>query len=68
MNNGKRIRSRRDAYKVATRLRIPNFYCHHTDCVAQVLDRETNRRFEKRTGYGSRAVLYIQNFYVNAGA
>ena len=68
MNDGNRIRSRRDVFKVATRLCLPNFYYHNIRCRDQKLNRETHCRVEKRAIYGSSSVSNVQNLHVNSGA
>ena len=68
MNNGKRIRSLRDVYKVTAGLGIPNFHYHNIGGVKQKLDGKTNPQFEKRTPDGSRAVSNVKNLQVYSEA
>jgi hypothetical protein len=68
MNDGQRVPARRDIFKVAPRLRMPNFYYYDIRCRAQHLNRETLGRLEQRAIDSSSAVSNVQNLYVNAGA
>jgi hypothetical protein len=68
MNDGKRIRSRRDAYKIATHLRILNLCHYDIGRWLQELSRKALWRFEKRASYHSSAVSDVQNLHVNARA
>jgi len=68
VNDGKRIRSRREVFKIAARLLVPNFYHHDIGCRAQIFGRETLWRFEQRARDAACAVSYAQNFHVDSGA
>jgi hypothetical protein len=68
MNDGQRILSRRDCFKVATRRRVSDFYHHDILCRVQKLARETRWRVEERAIYGSVTVLNVQNLDVDSGA
>ena len=59
MNDGYRIRSRRDVFKVAPRLLLPDFYDHHVRGRPQKLMREPLRRFKQRARDRAGAVVDV---------
>jgi DNA topoisomerase IA len=63
----KRIRSRRDVFKVAARPRLLDFEYHSARCREQHVNRETLRRVEKRAIDGSSAVSNAQDLHMNTG-